>query len=70
MVHGLSGSMVATDVVEETMTKHMDLDDYMEFVKLAVVDDYKKGLWHPEDIATAVHFANEAAGKILGALEE
>lgn len=52
------------------MTKHMDLDDYMEFVKLAVVDDYKKGLWHPEDIATAVHFANEAAGKILGALEE
>lgn len=67
---GPNGFTVVVDVVEVAMVKRLNLDEYMEFVKLAVVEDYKNNLWHPEDLATAVHFANEAAGKILGAIDE
>jgi hypothetical protein len=55
------------------MAKYMTLDKYFEVLRIAIPDEYVSTQvgkeWHPEDLASAIGFANEVVGRVLGALD-
>jgi hypothetical protein len=68
----MSGYTDVMDAVTQTvqfigriMAYRLDFEEYLRLLSVAMVEDYKKGLWHPEDLATAVEFANTAVSQVL-----
>jgi hypothetical protein len=47
------------------MAYRLGFEEYFDLLGAAIPANYKTGMWHPEDIATAVEFANTAVSQVL-----